>query len=110
MTPPRIELRYAPTTKRLIGLFFDVYHELGHGFLDSVYEEAFAVALEESGLKFERQKPLTVWFGDDSSEPSEPMRSSKTRSWWNSRRPAHSGRPMKPNFSTISRQRISRLD
>ncbi len=62
MTPPRIELRYAPTTKRLIGLFFDVYHELGHGFLESVYEAAFAVALEESGLKFERQKPLTVWF------------------------------------------------
>jgi GxxExxY protein len=62
MTPPGIELRHAQTTKRLIGLFFDVYHELGHGFLESVYEEAFAVALEESGLKFERQKPLTVWF------------------------------------------------
>jgi GxxExxY protein len=43
-------------------LFFDVYHELGYGFLESVYEEAFAVALEESGLHFERQKPLTVWF------------------------------------------------
>jgi len=46
----------------LIGLFFDVYHELGYGFLESVYEEAFAVALEESGLKFQRQKPLRVWF------------------------------------------------
>ena len=62
MTPPSIELRHAKITKRLIGLFFDVCHELGNGFLESVYEEAFAVALEESGLKFERQKPLTVWF------------------------------------------------
>ena len=62
MTPPRIELKHAQTTKRLIGLFFDVYHELGHGFFESVYEEAYAVALEESGLTFERQKPLEVWF------------------------------------------------
>jgi GxxExxY protein len=62
MTQPHIELRHGQTTRRLIGLFFDVYHELGYGFLESVYEEAFAVALEESGLHFERQKPLTVWF------------------------------------------------
>lgn len=62
MTLPRVDLRHAQTTKRLIGLFFNVYNELGYGFLESVYEEAFAVALQDSGLKFERQKPLTVWF------------------------------------------------
>ena len=62
MTPHRIDLKHAQTTQRLIGLFFDVYRELGHGFVESVYEEAFAVALEESGLRFERQVPLTVWF------------------------------------------------
>jgi GxxExxY protein len=62
MTRPHIELKHAQITERLIGLFFDVYRELGHGFLESVYEEAFAVALEESGLRFSRQVPLTVWF------------------------------------------------
>jgi len=62
MTPHRIDLKHAQITQRLIGLFFDVYRELGHGFVESVYEEAFAVALEESGLRFERQVPLTVWF------------------------------------------------
>ena len=62
MTPHRIDLKHNQITERLIGLFFEVYRELGHGFLESVYEEAFAVALEESGLSFSRQVPLTVWF------------------------------------------------
>jgi GxxExxY protein len=35
-------------TERIIGLFFDVYNELGYGFLESVYEQ--------------RQVPTPVWF------------------------------------------------
>lgn len=58
----RIDLKHAEITERLIGLFFEVYRELGHGFLESVYEEAYGVALEESGLEFKRQVPLSVSF------------------------------------------------
>ena len=58
----RIDLKHAEITERLIGLFFEVYRDLGHGFLESVYEEAYGIALEESGLDFKRQVPLTVSF------------------------------------------------
>lgn len=49
-------------TERIIGVFYEVYNELGHGFLESVYEEAMAVALPQAGLKVERQVPLRVTF------------------------------------------------
>ncbi len=32
-------------TEKIIGVLFDVYNELGYGFLESVYEESLAVAL-----------------------------------------------------------------
>jgi len=55
-------LKNAELTDKIIGVFYDVYNELGHGFLGSVYEEAMAIALEEAGLHVERQTPLKVIF------------------------------------------------
>lgn len=49
-------------TDKLIGIFYEIYNELGHGFLESVYEEAFCVALAEREIFFERQKAVPVWF------------------------------------------------
>lgn len=49
-------------TDRTIGVFYEVYNELGFGFLESVYEDAMAIALGEKGLSVERQKPIPVWF------------------------------------------------
>ena len=34
--------------------------ELGHGFLESVYENAMAIALQEDGLSLRQQAPLLV--------------------------------------------------
>lgn len=56
------ELKYSELTEQLIGVFFSVYNELGHGFLESVYEEAFSVALVERQLFFERQIGVPVWY------------------------------------------------
>jgi GxxExxY protein len=50
------------TTQRIIGVFFQVYNELGKGFLESVYVEAMAVALRQTGLRLEREVPLSVRF------------------------------------------------
>ncbi|MGZ7029879.1 MAG: GxxExxY protein, partial [Terriglobales bacterium] len=44
------------------GIFYDVYNELGHEFLESVYEEAMVIALREIGLDAVRQIPIPVCF------------------------------------------------
>jgi GxxExxY protein len=55
-------LKHGELTEKLIGVFFSIHNELGHGFLESVYEQAFAVCLAESGIFFERQIAVPVWF------------------------------------------------
>lgn len=49
-------------TQRIIGAFYEVYNELGQGFLESVYESAMAKALRDIGLKVECQPPTEVRF------------------------------------------------
>jgi GxxExxY protein len=55
-------LKHAYLTEKLIGIFFSVYNELGHGFLESVYEQAFSVTLAENNIFFQRQVAVPVWF------------------------------------------------
>lgn len=55
-------LKYKEVTEKLIGIFFNVYNELGHGFLESVYEQAFSLVLAENKIFFERQIAIPVWF------------------------------------------------
>lgn len=55
-------LKYAELTDKIIGIFFDVFNELGHGFLETVYEESLVIALREIGLKVDRQIAIPVWF------------------------------------------------
>jgi GxxExxY protein len=47
---------------QIFGIFCSVYNELGHGFLEAVYEEAFAIVLIESGLQVARQVATPMWF------------------------------------------------
>ncbi len=49
-------------TEKIIRVFYDVYNELGHGFLESVYESAMLIALREIGLQVDSQLPIPVWF------------------------------------------------
>jgi GxxExxY protein len=42
-------LKHREVTEKVIGVFYDVYNELGHGFLESVNEEALAIALLQVG-------------------------------------------------------------
>ena len=52
-------------TDPTIGAFYDVYHELGPGFLESVYEGAMVIALRRRGLKVRRQIPVVVHYGGE---------------------------------------------
>ena len=55
-------LKHRELTDKVIGVFFDVYNEMGHGFLESVYENAFALALTDNSFDVKRQISIPVWF------------------------------------------------
>lgn len=44
----------------IIGCCIEIHKELGPGLLESAYEECLAYELSNSGLFFERQKPLPI--------------------------------------------------
>ena len=49
-------------SRRVIGGFFDVYNELGTGFLESVYRTAMARDLTARGMRVAREVPIEVYF------------------------------------------------
>lgn len=53
---------YEELTKKILEACFEVSKELGIGFLESVYEKALIIALQQKGLKVESQVPLKVLF------------------------------------------------
>jgi GxxExxY protein len=55
-------LKHRELTQKVIGVFFEVYNELGHGFLESVYHKAFELALTSKGLRVFREIEVPVWF------------------------------------------------
>jgi GxxExxY protein len=57
-----VGLKHAELTDKIIGVYYDVYNELGYGFWESVYEESIAMALREAGLHVERQVAVPVLF------------------------------------------------
>jgi len=56
------DLKHFAVTDKIIGVFYDVYNELGYGFLESTYAEALVIALAESGLTAVREVPVPAWF------------------------------------------------
>jgi GxxExxY protein len=64
-TPPRYDPEkfvHRELTDRIIGAFYDVYNELGFGFLESVYHKAMLHALARAGLLVETEVCLPVYF------------------------------------------------
>ena len=56
------QFRHSELTKRIIGVFYEVYNELGHGFIESVYENSLSIALREKGCEVHQQIAIPVWF------------------------------------------------
>jgi GxxExxY protein len=46
----------------IIGAAMDVYYQLGRGFLEPLYQEAFEIELSRRGLPIEHQKELTILY------------------------------------------------
>ena len=49
-------------TKSLIGIYYDVYNELGYGFLEKVYHNALLIELKLRGYEVENQKKINVFY------------------------------------------------
>ncbi len=54
--------KYKEITDIILKSFYEVYNELGAGFLESVYEKALNIVLTGYGMRVERQKDIPVFF------------------------------------------------
>ena len=52
-------------TEVIIGLAYEVHNELGFGFLEKVYENAFVLELKKKGLQVEQQKGIEVMYKNE---------------------------------------------
>lgn len=53
---------YEDITRKIIGASFEVYKELGYGFLEKVYENALLFELKFLGLEVDNQKPIKIYY------------------------------------------------
>jgi GxxExxY protein len=47
---------------KIIGIAFDIYNELGWGHDEKIYQSAFAKALTDANLKYEKEKYIPIDF------------------------------------------------
>ena len=57
-----MELEHRDITEQIIGASFEVFRELGYGFLERVYQQAMKVELELRGLKAEIEADIQVQY------------------------------------------------
>jgi len=55
---------YSELTNKIIGCAYDVYNQLGFGFMEKVYENAMMIKLPQKGLEVVQQVPINVYFED----------------------------------------------
>ena len=52
-------------TKSIIGIYYNVYNELGYGFLEKVYHRAMIVELNKNGYEVEHEKKIEVFYKNE---------------------------------------------
>ena len=57
-----MELIHKDLTDAILKVFFDVYNELGYGFLEKVYQNAMMIELKFRGFNVVAQKPIKVYY------------------------------------------------
>lgn len=55
-------LLYPNESRKLLGLALQLHRELGCGFREKVYQDAFEVLLKENNIPYEREKHINVVF------------------------------------------------
>lgn len=55
-------MKHEELTQKIIRVFYQVYNELGYGFLERVYQNAMYLALKQEHLEVTPQRKVKVWF------------------------------------------------
>lgn len=53
---------YQNLTNKIISAYYEVYNELGFGFLEKVYENAMVISLQKRKIHGSKQVPIKVYF------------------------------------------------
>ena len=53
---------YKEESKQLLGIAMQLHRELGCGFKEKVYQDAFEVLLQENNISYEREKHIALTF------------------------------------------------
>ena len=56
------DLKHKEITTKIIRVFYDIYNELGHGFLESVYQKSLVIGLRAAGIEVCSPVRIPVWF------------------------------------------------
>lgn len=57
-----LSYKHSELSETIIGIFYEVYNELGYGFLESVYRNSLQIALLAKGLRVETEVGVPVFF------------------------------------------------
>ena len=57
-----MNLLYKEESYKIIGVAMEVHKELGPGFLEAVYQEAFELELQKQNIPYEREKVLNIFY------------------------------------------------
>lgn len=58
----KVVLKHKELTHKIINVFLEVYNELGHGFLESVYQRSLGMALVSAGIDVRSRVRIPVSF------------------------------------------------
>lgn len=56
------DIIYKDEVYQIVGAAMEVYNEMGHGFLEPVYQESFALELSDKGIPHQEQAPLKIYY------------------------------------------------
>lgn len=60
-----VELLYKEEAFKIIGAAMEVHKNLGCGFLEAVYQEAFELELKSQSIPFKREQEIEIYYKDE---------------------------------------------